>query len=86
MSLDKTKLSGAIKEALLSMQKVEDANNAADQLAGKLADAIDAYVKEAEVTVVAKPSEIQVQGSATKQTNIGLIRISGNPKTGGGIK
>lgn len=47
MALDKSKLKGDIKDILADMIKRE--NNSFDEFANRLADAIDVYVKDAEI-------------------------------------
>jgi len=50
MSLDKGTLKASIKGALLAQRNItSDPTAAADQLAGAIADAVDAFVKQAQV-------------------------------------
>lgn len=68
MPLDKTSLEAAIKDAFKSEQTEEgDANASLDRIAGKLATAIDAFVKTGTVTVSAG-IPVSTAGTAAAQT------------------
>lgn len=69
--LDKSTL----KSSLQSIFETE--GNTSESVATAIADAVDAYVKSAKVTVTALPGEIAVQGSATAQSNVVPIQIEG---------
>lgn len=74
MALDKNGLKTALK-AIFSAQR--DPETAAETAADELADAIDTYVRGAEVTVTALPEEIKVQGTASAQMNLSAISLKG---------
>ncbi|MBQ3840558.1 MAG: hypothetical protein II819_11595 [Fibrobacter sp.] len=65
----------ALKNALKTIMQTE--GNDADSAANALANAIDAYVKSAKVTVTAPIGAIAVQGSPTAQSNVAPISIEG---------
>lgn len=57
MALNKQSLKQAIKQAFADQaEKTEDPDAALDDLAGKIADAVDDYVKGA--TIMANPSQV----------------------------
>lgn len=58
MALDKSALKASIKSIM------ESSGNDAESVATALADAIDTYVKGAEVTVTALPSEVAVTSAS----------------------
>lgn len=74
MALDKNGLKTALK-AIFSAQR--DPETAAETAADELADAIDTYVKGAEVTVTALTGEVSVQGSPTAQENVAPLTFKG---------
>lgn len=65
----------ALKNALKTIMQTD--GNDADSAANALANAIDAYVKSAKVTVTAPIGAIAVQGSPTAQSNVAPISIEG---------
>lgn len=65
----------ALKNALKTIMQTD--GNDADSAANALANAIDAYVKTAKVTVTAPTGAIAVQGSPTAQSNVVPIQIEG---------
>ena len=65
----------ALKNELKTIMQTE--GNDADSVANALANAIDAYVKSAKVTVTAPIGAIAVQGSPTAQSNVAPISIEG---------
>jgi hypothetical protein len=65
----------ALKNALKTIMQTE--GNDADSAANALANAIDAYVKSAKVTVTAPIGAIAVQGSPKAQSNVAPISIEG---------
>ncbi|MCZ2140822.1 MAG: hypothetical protein LC096_05455 [Bacteroidia bacterium] len=68
MALVKANLKAAIKQAFLDQTtKTDNPQAAIDDVAGKIADAIDAFVKSATVTVAAG-IPVATAGSATNQT------------------
>lgn len=79
MALDKSALKASIKSIM------ESSGNDAESVATALANAIDTYVRGAEVTVTALPEEIQVQGTASAQMNMSAISLKGGDSshTGG---
>ena len=79
MALDKSALKASIKSIM------ESSGNDAESVATALANAIDTYVRGAEVTVTALPEEIQVQGTASAQMNMSTISLKGGDSahTGG---
>lgn len=78
MALDKNGLKTALK-AIFSAQR--DPETAAETAADELANAIDTYVKGAEVTVTALTGEVAVQGSATAQANVAPLTFKGGDAT-----
>ena len=74
MALDKNGLKTALK-AIFSAQR--DPETAAETAADELANAIDTYVKGAEVTVTALTGEVSVQGSPTAQANVSPLTFKG---------
>ena len=79
MALDKSALKASIKSIM------ESSGNDAESVATALANAIDTYVRGAEVTVTALPEEIKVQGTASAQMNMSAISLKGGDSshTGG---
>lgn len=79
MALDKSALKASIKSIMVS------SGNDAESVATALANAIDTYVRGAEVTVTALPEEIKVQGTASAQMNMSSISLKGGDSshTGG---
>jgi len=75
MALDKSALKASIKSIM------ESSGNDAESVATALANAIDTYVRGAEVTVTALPEEIQVQGTASAQMNMSAISLKGGDST-----
>ena len=71
MALDKNTLKNSIK-AMFESRPSSD-----EEAAGLLADAIEAYVKGAEVTVTALTGEVSVQGSPTAQANVTPLTFKG---------
>lgn len=71
MALDKVKL----KTALVGMFKARPKND--DEAAGMLAEIFYDFVKSAEVTITALPSEISVEGTAAAQANIAPLTLKG---------
>lgn len=61
-----------------SLQTIfETEGNTAESVATAIANAVDAYVKSATVTVTAPTGAIQVQGSPSAQSNVVPIQIEG---------
>ena len=79
MALDKSALQASLKAIM------EAEGNTPETAAEALADAIDTYVRGAEVTVTALPEEIKVQGTASAQMNLSAISLKGGDSshTGG---
>ena len=75
MALDKSALKASLKAIM------EAKGNTPESAAEALADAIDAYVRGAEVTVTALPEEIKVQGTASAQMNLSAISLKGGDST-----
>lgn len=75
MALDKSALKASLKAIM------EANGNTPESAAEALADAIDAYVRGAEVTVTALPEEIKVQGTASAQMNLSAISLKGGDTT-----
>ena len=75
MALDKSALKASNKTIM------ESSGNDAESVATALANAIDTYVRGAEVTVTALPEEIQVQGTASAQMNMSAISLKGGDST-----
>ena len=75
MALDKSALKASIKSIM------ESSGNDAESVATALADAIDTYVKGAEVTVTALTGEVSVQGSPTAQENVVTLTFKGGDAT-----
>lgn len=71
MALDKSALKASIKSIM------ESSGNDAESVATALADAIDTYVRGAEVTVTALTGEVSVQGSPTAQANVAPLTFKG---------
>ena len=75
MALDKSALKASLKAIM------EAKGNTPESAAEALADAIDTYVRGAEVTVTALPEEIKVQGTASAQMNLSAISLKGGDTT-----
>lgn len=75
MALDKSTLKASLKTIF------ETAGNNSESVATAMADAIEAYVKGAEVTVTAIIGEVAVQGSATAQANVTPLTFKGGDLT-----
>lgn len=75
MALDKASLKAALKAIM------EANGNTPDSAAGALADAIDTYVRGAEVTVMALTGEVAVQGTAAAQANVAPLTFKGGDST-----
>lgn len=75
MALDKSTLKASLKTIF------ETAGNNSESVATAMADAIEAYVKGAEVTVTALTGEVAVQGSATAQANVAPLTFKGGDLT-----
>lgn len=75
MALNKNSLKTALKAIF------EADGNDAESVATALADAIDTYVKGAEVTVTALTGEVSVQGSPTAQENVAPLTFKGGDAT-----
>ena len=75
MALDKSALKASLKAIM------EAKGNTPESAAEALADAIDTYVRGAEVTVTALPEEIKVQGTASAQMNLSAISLKGGDST-----
>ena len=75
MALDKSALKASLKAIM------EAKGNTQESAAEALADAIDTYVRGAEVTVTALPEEIKVQGTASAQMNLSAISLKGGDTT-----
>ena len=71
MALDKTTLKNSLK---IIFESRPSSDEAAAEL---LADAIEAYVKSAEVTITALTGEVSVQGSPTAQANVAPLTFKG---------
>ena len=89
MALDlnsfKTALSTAFKEAAALNDKDNVAKDKAlENIGEKLAVAIDAYIRTAEVTVTALTGEVQVQGTAAAQANGSPLVFKGGDGTHSG--
>lgn len=75
MALDKSTLKASLKTIF------ETAGNNSESVAEAMANAIEAYVKGAEVTVTALTGEVSVQGSATAQANVAPLTFKGGDLT-----
>lgn len=75
MALDKNGLETALKAIF------EANGNDAESVATAMSNAIETYVKGAEVTVTALTGEIAVQGSPTAQANAAPITLKGGDTT-----
>ena len=75
MALDKSALKASLKAIM------EAKGNTPESAAEALADAIDTYVRGAEVTVTALPEEIKVQGTASPQMNLSSLSRKGAETT-----
>ena len=89
MALDidsfKTALSTAFKEAAALNDKDNVAKDKAlENIGEKLAVAIGAYIKTAEVTVTALPSEVSVTGSMGPSANATALVFKGGDTTHSG--
>lgn len=75
MALDKS----ALKASLIAIMTTD--GNTPESAAESLANAIDTYVRGAEVTVTALTGEISVVGSPSEQSNAKPIQIKGGDAT-----
>ena len=75
MALDKNTLKASLKACF------EKSGNTAESVAIDIANAIDAYVKGAEVTITALMGEISVTGTAAAQSNPVSITLKGGDST-----
>ena len=75
MALDKS----ALKESLKAIMEAK--GNTPESAAEALADAIDSYVRGAEVTVTALTGEVAVQGTAAAQANVSPLTFKGGDST-----
>ena len=75
MALDKSTLKASLKTIF------ETEGNNSESVAEAMANAIEAYVKGAEVTVTALIGEVAVQGSATAQANVAPLTFKGGDLT-----
>ncbi|MBO5819406.1 MAG: hypothetical protein J6R21_06920 [Bacteroidales bacterium] len=75
MALDKSTLKNSLKLIM------ESQGNTPESVAEALANAIDAYVKGAVVTVTALPSEVAVEGSPSAQVNVYTLTFKGGDAT-----
>ena len=60
---------------------MEAKGNTPESAAEALADAIDSYVRGAEVTVTALTGEVAVQGTAAAQANVSPLTFKGGDST-----
>lgn len=75
MALDKS----ALKASLIEIIKTD--GNTPESAADALANAIDAYVRGAEVTITALPNEVSVVGSPSAQANAVPLTLKGGDAT-----
>ena len=75
MALDKASLTASLKAIM------EAKGNTPESAAEALADAIDTYVRGAEVTVTALTGEVAVQGTAAAQQNVAPLTFKGGDST-----
>lgn len=75
MALDKS----ALKASLIDIMKTD--GNTPESAADALANAIDAYVRGAEVTITALPNEVSVVGSPSAQANAVPLTLKGGDAT-----
>lgn len=75
MALDKASL----KESLKAIMEAK--GNTPESAAEALADAIDSYVRGAEVTITALVGEVAVQGTAAAQANVAPLTFKGGDST-----
>ena len=78
MALDKS----ALKASLIEIMKTD--GNTPESAADALANAIDAYVRGAEVTITALPNEVSVVGSPSAQANAVPLTLKGGDATHNG--
>ena len=78
MALNKS----ALKASLIEIMETD--GNTPESAADALANAIDAYVRGAEVTITALPNEVAVEGSATAQKNVTKLTFKGGDSTHSG--
>ena len=78
MALDKS----ALKASLIAIMETD--GNTPESAADALANAIDAYVRGAEVTITALPNEVSVVGSPTAQANAVPLTLKGGDATHAG--
>lgn len=84
MALDKATLKASIKASIKAICESEGntAESVAEALSGSIADAIDTYVKGAEVTVTALPSEVSVTSpTAGQSANATALTFKGGDAT-----
>lgn len=78
MSLNKEQFVADLKTALKSAgadnKSVDNVDAAMEKLADKIADKVDAYIRTMTITIPIKA--VQVEGTATAQTNLSPIVIS----------
>jgi len=95
MSLSKDSLKGSLKSALSQFKDVDDNSKTPDEIldatASKIADAIDAYIRQATITVVIPIGAVTQGAGAASAPNVAPITVSGDPSGGvtgipGGIK
>lgn len=75
MALDKS----ALKASLIAIMETD--GNTPESAAEALANAIDTYVRGAEVTITALPNEVSVVGSPSAQANAVPLTLKGGDTT-----
>ncbi|WP_405343518.1 hypothetical protein [Fibrobacter sp.] len=75
MALDKS----ALKASLIAIMTTK--GNTPESAAESLANAIDTYVRGAEVTITALPNEVSVVGSPSAQANAVPLTLKGGDAT-----
>ena len=75
MALDKS----ALKASLVAIMTTD--GNTPESAAESLANAIDTYVRGAEVTITALPNEVAVVGSPSAQANAVPLTLKGGDST-----
>jgi predicted RNase H-like HicB family nuclease len=75
MALDKSTLKNSLKSIM------ESQGNTPESVAEALANAIDTYVRGAEVTITALPNEVSVEGSPSAQANAVSLTLKGGDAT-----
>ena len=78
MALNKSALKNSLKSIM------ESRGNTPESVAEALANAIDAYVRGAEVTITALPNEVSVEGSPSAQANAVSLTLKGGDATHNG--